>query len=131
MSKANLPHSHATAPIMIVLAIEDGDEDKPFNGDGVTWCQDRIHDADIPYMRCDQVDNISRLRFARGTTVGAAGILEAMASMLAPKSWNALKFRIMLAIAPVKAFNVLKKQVLDAEIEILKESFRPSNNPMP
>jgi hypothetical protein len=63
--------------------------------------------------------------------VGAAGILEAMASMLAPKSWNALKFRIMLAIAPIKAFNVLKKQVLDAEIEILRESFRPSNNPMP
>jgi hypothetical protein len=37
----------------------------------------------------------------------------------------------MLAIAPIKAFNVLKKQVLDAEIEILRESFRPSNNPMP
>ena len=60
---------------MIVLVIEDGDEDEPFNGDGVTWCQDRIHDADIPYMRCDQVDNISQLRFARGHNSGSGGNL--------------------------------------------------------
>lgn len=131
MSKADLPQSHATAPGTIFLVIEDGDEDEPFTGDVVRWCQDRIHDADIPCMRCDKVEKLSQLQLASGAIVGAEGILEAMASMLTSKSWNALKFRIMLAIAPVKAFNVLKKQALDAEIEILKESFRPSNNPMP
>lgn len=131
MSKANLPQSYATAPGTIFLVIEDGDEDEPFNGDGVTWCQDRIHDADIPYMRYDQVEKISQLRFARGKTAGAKLVLEAMLAMLSAKSWYALWFRIMLVIAPAKALDLLKKEVLDSEIELIEKSWRPSNNPMP
>jgi hypothetical protein len=130
MPKADMPQSHATAPPAIFLVIEDGDEDEPFS-DSVAWCQDRIYDADIPYIRYDQAGKMMVTQLASGARAGAAAILTSMASMLTSKSWHALWFRIMLAIAPTKAFNVLKKQVLDTKIELLEESLRPSNNPMP
>jgi hypothetical protein len=131
MPKADLPQSHATAPPAIFLVIEDGDEDEPFNSDGVAWCQDRIYDADIPYIRYDQAENMMVTQLASGARAGAAAILASMASLLTSKSWRALWFRIMLATAPTKAFNVLKKQVPDTKIELLEESLRPSNSPMP
>ena len=130
MPKADMPQSHATAPPAIFLVIEDGDEDEPFS-DSVAWCQDRIYDADIPYIRYDQAGKMMVTQLASGARAGAAAILASMASLLTSKSWRALWFRIMLAIAPTKAFNVLKKQVLDTKIELLEESLRPSNNPMP
>lgn len=130
MPKADPPQSHATAPSTIFLVIEDGDEDEPFS-DSVAWCQDRIYDADIPYIRYDQAGKMMVTQLASGAKVGVEAMSEALATMLAPKSWHALWFRIKLAIAPTKAFNVLKKQVLDTKIELLEESLRPSNNPMP
>ena len=46
------------SPKEIYLQVGEGEEETPEPPDGVTWCQDKIFDSDIKYIRADLVSSI-------------------------------------------------------------------------
>lgn len=51
-----------TAPERIWLQVCDENNcDKPFNAhEGVTWCEDKINETDIEYVRADSLNKLKR-----------------------------------------------------------------------
>ncbi len=85
-----------TAPARIWLQVSDDREhnDKPFpastHGDEVTWCQDKVLDCEVEYIRADvaaELIEIVRMTIGNVRSLGPAG---ALASVHTPyREWLA------------------------------------------